>query len=74
MVLQPPEIHKYRKYLTQMESLLNLQNNATFTDSLPNHRQGIKIRHLSTAIIFITVAVIICGATDRENMEYFGPL
>jgi hypothetical protein len=43
-----------------------------FANSLPDHRQEIKIRHLSTDIIFITVAAVICGAQDWEDIEYFG--
>lgn len=43
-----------------------------FANSLPDHRQEIKVRHLSTDIIFITVAAVICGAEDWEDIEYFG--
>lgn len=43
-----------------------------FAQSLPDHRQEVKIRHLSTDIIFITVAAVICGAEDWEDIEYFG--
>ena len=43
-----------------------------FAQSLPDHRQEVKIRHLSTDIIFITVAAVICGAQDWEDIEYFG--
>jgi predicted transposase YbfD/YdcC len=32
----------------------------------------VKVRHLSTDIIFITVAAVICGAEDWEDIEYFG--
>lgn len=43
-----------------------------FANSIPDHRQQAKIRHLSTDIIFITVAAVICGAQDWEDIEYFG--
>ena len=43
-----------------------------FAQSLPDHRQEVKIRHLSTDIIFMTVAAVICGAQDWEDIEYFG--
>jgi predicted transposase YbfD/YdcC len=43
-----------------------------FANSLPDHRQEVKVRHLSTDIIFITVAAVICGAQDWEDIEYFG--
>ena len=43
-----------------------------FAQSLPDHCQEVKIRHLSTDIIFITVAAVICGAEDWEDIEYFG--
>lgn len=43
-----------------------------FARSLPDHRQEMKIRHLSQDLIFITVAAVICGAEDWEDIEYFG--
>ena len=43
-----------------------------FANSLPDFRQSHKIEHLSTDIIFITVAAVICGAEDWEDIEYFG--
>ena len=43
-----------------------------FAQSLPDHRQEVKIRHLSTDTIFMTVAAVICGAQDWEDIEYFG--
>jgi Transposase len=43
-----------------------------FANSLPDFRQAHKIEHLSTDIIFITVAAVICGAEDWEDIEYFG--
>jgi hypothetical protein len=43
-----------------------------FAGSLPDYRQNFKIRHLSTDIIFITVAAVICGAQDWEDVQYFG--
>jgi predicted transposase YbfD/YdcC len=43
-----------------------------FAGSLPGHRQDFKVRHLSVDIIFITVAAVICGAEDWEDIEYFG--
>jgi predicted transposase YbfD/YdcC len=43
-----------------------------FAKSLPDHRQQMKIRHLPEDIIFITVAAVICGAEDWEDIEYFG--
>ena len=43
-----------------------------FAGSLPDHRQEIKVRHLATDIIFITVAAVICGAEDWEDVRYFG--
>lgn len=43
-----------------------------FAESLPDHRQEVKVRHLSTDIIFITVAAVICGAEDWEDVQYFG--
>ncbi len=43
-----------------------------FAANLPDHRQQFKIRHLSTDIIFITVAAVICGAEDWEDIEDFG--
>jgi hypothetical protein len=35
-----------------------------FAGSLPDYRQEVKVRHLATDIIFITVAAVICGAED----------
>ena len=43
-----------------------------FAISLPDFRQSHKIEHLSEDIIFITVAAVICGAEDWEDIEYFG--
>ncbi|MDR1090011.1 MAG: ISAs1 family transposase [Prevotella sp.] len=43
-----------------------------FAGSLPDYRQQVKVRHLSTGIIFIAVAAVICGAEDWEDIEYFG--
>ena len=43
-----------------------------FAINLPDFRQSHKIEHLSEAIIFITVAAVICGAEDWEDIEYFG--
>ena len=43
-----------------------------FSNSLPDFREAHKIAHLSTDIVFITVAVVICGAEDWEGIEYFG--
>ncbi|MFI3290052.1 MAG: ISAs1 family transposase [Rikenellaceae bacterium] len=40
--------------------------------SVEDFRQPWKIQHLSTDIIFITVAVVICGAKDWEDIEDFG--
>lgn len=47
-------------------------NVLAFASSLPDHRQQVKVLHLSTDIIFITVAAVICGAQDWEDIEYFG--
>lgn len=43
-----------------------------FSNSLPDFREAHKIAHLSTDIVFITVAAVICGAEDWEDIEYFG--
>jgi len=43
-----------------------------FSQSLADHRQEVKVRHLSTDIIFITVAAVICGAEDWEDIGYLG--
>ena len=43
-----------------------------FAQNLPDHRQEVKILHLSVDIIFITVAAVICGAEDWEDVQYFG--
>lgn len=43
-----------------------------FAKSVEDFRQPWKIRHLSTDIIFITVAAVICGAEDWEDIEDFG--
>jgi hypothetical protein len=43
-----------------------------FANSLPDYRQEWKVAHLSTDIIFITVAAVICGAENWEDIEYFG--
>ena len=42
-----------------------------FAKSVENFRQPWKIRHLSTDIIFTTVAAVICGAKDWEDIEDF---
>ena len=39
---------------------------------MPDHRQEVKILHLSVDIIFIAVAAVICGAEDWEDVQYFG--
>ena len=39
-----------------------------FAQRLPDHRQEVKVRHLSTDIIFITVAAVICGAEDWKDI------
>jgi len=43
-----------------------------FAESLPDHRQKVKTLHHSVDIIFITVAAVICGAEDWEDVHYFG--
>lgn len=43
-----------------------------FAKSVEDFRQNWKIKHLSTDIIFITVAAVICGAEDWEDVEDFG--
>ncbi|MFI3317039.1 MAG: transposase family protein [Rikenellaceae bacterium] len=43
-----------------------------FAISVEDFRQPWKVRHLSTDIIFITVAAVICGAKDWEDVEDFG--
>src|SRR5574344_151086 len=43
-----------------------------FAYCLPDYRQQVKVRHLSTDIIFITVAAVMCGAEDWEDIAYFG--
>lgn len=43
-----------------------------FANSIPDFRQELKIRHQAGDIIFITVAAVICGAQDWEDIEYFG--
>lgn len=43
-----------------------------FAHSLPDYRQASKVRHLATDIVFITVASVICGAQDWEDVQYFG--
>ncbi len=43
-----------------------------FAISVEDLRQPWKVRHLSTDIIFITVAAVICGAKDWEDVEDFG--
>ena len=48
---------------------MNLLN---FSANIADFRQSHKIRHLSTDIVFITLAAIICGAEDWEDVEGFG--
>ena len=43
-----------------------------FAESIEDFRRPWKIRHLSTDIIFITVAAVICGAEDWEDVQDFG--
>ncbi|MDR1090284.1 MAG: transposase family protein [Prevotella sp.] len=43
-----------------------------FANSIPDFRQELKIQHQASDIIFITVAAVICGAQDWEDIEYFG--
>jgi hypothetical protein len=45
-----------------------------FAGSLPDYRQQVKVGHLSTYIIFITVAAVICGAEDWEDNRIFWAL
>jgi predicted transposase YbfD/YdcC len=41
-------------------------------NSIPDFRQEVKIQHQACDIVFITVAAVICGAQDWEDIEYFG--
>lgn len=43
-----------------------------FAHSIPDFRQELKIQHQACDIVFITVASVICGAQDWEDIEYFG--
>lgn len=43
-----------------------------FAKSLPDHRQQVKVRHKAEDIIFITVAAVICGAQDWEDVAALG--
>ncbi len=43
-----------------------------FANSIPDFRQDFKIQHQACDIVFITVAAVICGAQDWEDIEYFG--
>ena len=43
-----------------------------FANSLPDHRQQVKIRHKATDIVFITVAAVMCGAQDWEDVTALG--
>lgn len=45
-----------------------------FAERVPDHRQAVKVLHASTDIIFITVAAVICGATDWEDIAWFGQI
>ncbi|OAV70929.1 Transposase [Bacteroidales bacterium Barb4] len=47
-------------------------NISEFASNLPDRRQEFKIRHLSAGIIFITVAAVICGAEDWDDIGYSG--
>jgi len=41
-----------------------------FAKSLPDHRQQVKVQHKATDIVFITVAAVICGAQDWDDVAY----
>jgi predicted transposase YbfD/YdcC len=43
-----------------------------FANSIPDFRQDFKVQHQACDIVFITVAAVICGAQDWEDIEYFG--
>jgi predicted transposase YbfD/YdcC len=43
-----------------------------FANSIPDFRQELKVQHQACDIVFITVAAVICGAQDWEDIEYFG--
>ena len=43
-----------------------------FANSLPDHRQQVKVLHKATDIVFITVAAVICGAQDWEDVAALG--
>ncbi|MDR1092200.1 MAG: transposase family protein [Prevotella sp.] len=43
-----------------------------FANSIPDFRQELKIQHQASDIVFITVAAVICGVQDWEDIEYFG--
>ena len=43
-----------------------------FAKRLPDYRQQAKVEHKATDIVFITVAAVICGARDWEEVADFG--
>ena len=43
-----------------------------FAKSMPDHRQQVKVLHKSVDIVFITVAAVICGAQDWEDVAALG--
>lgn len=43
-----------------------------FAHRIPDFRQEVKVQHQACDIVFITVAAVICGAHDWEDIEYFG--
>ncbi|MDH6355893.1 hypothetical protein M2132_002243 [Dysgonomonas sp. PH5-45] len=43
-----------------------------FAHRIPDFRQEVKVQHQACDIVFITVAAVICGAQDWEDIEYFG--
>jgi predicted transposase YbfD/YdcC len=43
-----------------------------FANSIPDFRQDFKVQHQASDIVFITVAAVICGAQDWDDIEYFG--
>jgi len=43
-----------------------------FAKNLPDCRQQVKVRHKATDIVFITVAAVICGAQDWDDVACLG--
>jgi len=43
-----------------------------FANSLSEHRQQVKVRHKAADILLITVAAMICGAQDWEDVAALG--